>query len=239
MKKATFGGLVLALAVTGCNQANQSAEEDAVALETEQQRVSYSLGANLAARIGGDMQVDARAFAAGVNDVLMEKPIRMSDEQMTETLQAFQQKQMAERQAAQEAAAEANLAAATEFLAANAKKDGVKTTESGLQYRVLTAGEGDKPGAEDTVEVHYRGTLIDGTEFDSSYKRNSTVTFPVNGVIPGWTEALQMMPVGAKWELAIPPDLAYGRGGAGEVIPGNSALVFEVELVDIKTDADD
>ncbi len=238
MNKALFGGVVLALAVTGCDQAKNSAAEENVALETEQQRVSYALGANLAARIGSDMQVDASAFAAGVTDVLKEKPIRMSDEQMTETLQAFQQKQIAERQAAQAAQAEANLAVAEEFLAANAEKDGVKTTDSGLQYRVITEGEGDKPGAEDTVEVHYRGTLTDGTEFDSSYKRDSTVTFPVNGVIPGWTEALQMMNVGSKWELVIPPALAYGPGGAGEVIPGNAALVFEVELVDIKTDAE-
>jgi FKBP-type peptidyl-prolyl cis-trans isomerase len=107
------------------------------------------------------------------------------------------------------------------------------TTASGLQYEVLTAGTGPKPGAEDTVEVHYRGTLVDGTEFDSSYSRGESVTFGVGQVIPGWTEALQLMPKGSKWKLAIPPELAYGAGGAGQVIGPNAALVFEVELIAI------
>ncbi len=125
------------------------------------------------------------------------------------------------------------MAAATAFLAQNKAKEGVTTTASGLQYEVLTAGTGPKPSAEDTVEVHYRGTLVDGTEFDSSYSRGETVTFGVGQVIPGWTEALQLMPKGSKWKLVIPPELAYGAGGAGQVIGPNAALVFEVELIGI------
>ena len=120
------------------------------------------------------------------------------------------------------------------FLKENATKEGVVTTESGLQYKIVTAGEGPKPGAEDVVKVHYRGTLLDGTEFDSSYKRGEPVTFPVGGVIPGWVEALQLMPVGSKWELFIPSGLAYGPGGAGGQIGPNSTLKFEVELLSIE-----
>ncbi|HSB96405.1 MAG TPA: FKBP-type peptidyl-prolyl cis-trans isomerase, partial [Spongiibacteraceae bacterium] len=135
-------------------------------------------------------------------------------------------------------AGEKNKAASEAYLAENAKKDGVKTTASGLQYKVETEGKGAKPKATDTVEVNYRGTLVDGTEFDSSYKRGQTVTFPVNGVIPGWSEALQLMTVGSKYQLYIPSDLAYGPGGTGGAIGPNQALVFEVELVDIKKPED-
>ena len=148
-------------------------------------------------------------------------------------MQAYQEKAAAEQQAAQAACGEANLAASAAFLAENAAREGVVVTESGLQYEILEAGEGAKPGPEDTVEVHYRGTLVDGTEFDSSYSRGETVTFGVGQVIAGWTEALQLMPVGSKWKLAIPPELGYGAGGAGQMIGPNAALVFEVELIAI------
>lgn len=146
---------------------------------------------------------------------------------------------MAEQQAAIAAAGEANLAASEAFLAENATREGVVVTESGLQYEVIEAGEGASPNAEDTVEVHYRGTLVDGTEFDSSYKRGETVSFGVSQVIAGWTEALQLMSPGAKWKLFIPADLAYGPGGAGNLIGPNAALVFEVELVSVTEAADD
>ena len=152
------------------------------------------------------------------------------------TLQGYQQKKMAEMQAEAEQEATLNQQASEAFLAANAEKDGVVVLDSGLQYKVLEAGEGAKPAADDTVEVHYRGTLIDGTEFDSSYARGESITFPVGGVIAGWTEALQLMPVGSKWELYIPSDLAYGPGGTQGVIGPNQALVFEVELLGIEED---
>ena len=131
------------------------------------------------------------------------------------------------------ASAEVNAQQGAAFLAENATKEGVTVLESGLQYSVITMGDGPKPGPSDTVEVHYRGTLIDGTEFDSSYSRNSTVSFGVTQVIPGWTEALQLMPVGSKWNLYIPSELAYGPGGAGGAIGPNATLIFEVELISI------
>jgi len=161
------------------------------------------------------------------------KPLMTEDEIKT-TIQAFGQKLMAKREEDQKALGEKNKTASESYMAENAKKEGVKTTASGLQYKVITEGKGAKPKADEVVEVNYKGTLIDGTEFDSSYKRGQPVTFPVNGVIPGWTEALQLMPVGSKYELYIPSDLAYGPGGTGGVIGPNQALVFEVELLDIK-----
>jgi FKBP-type peptidyl-prolyl cis-trans isomerase FklB len=159
--------------------------------------------------------------------------MQMSEEDIMSALQAYQQKQMAVRQEESQQVGEKNQAEAEVFFAENGKVDGVKSTESGLQYQVLVEGKGAMPTAEDTVEVHYHGTLLDGTVFDSSYQRGETVSFPVGGVIPGWTEALQMMPVGSKWKLFIPPTLAYGAGGAGQMIGPNSALVFDVELINI------
>tara|TARA_B110000977_G_C10868079_1_gene412406 strand:- start:336 stop:809 length:474 start_codon:yes stop_codon:yes gene_type:complete len=153
---------------------------------------------------------------------------------MTE-MQAFQQQQMAQQEEEAGKIAEQNMAKGESFLVENGTKDGVLTTESGLQYKIITAGSGAKPEATDTVEVHYAGTLIDGTEFDSSYTRGATVSFPVNGVIPGWTEALQLMSVGSKWQLFIPSALAYGPGGTGGgPIGPNATLIFDVELVSIK-----
>jgi FKBP-type peptidyl-prolyl cis-trans isomerase FklB len=135
---------------------------------------------------------------------------------------------------AKKAAAAENKTKGEAFLAENKKKEGVVTLPSGLQYKILKAGEGPKPTAEDSVKCNYRGTLIDGKEFDSSYKRNEPATFPVKGVIKGWTEALQLMPVGSKWQLFIPPDLAYGERGAGELIQPEATLIFEVELLSIE-----
>ena len=160
----------------------------------------------------------------------------MSDEEIMSTLQAYQQKQMAERQEEAQAVADTNKEAADAFFAENAGKEGVVTTESGLQYTVVEEGDGASPTAEDVVEVHFEGTLLDGSVFDSSYQRGETVSFPVNGVIPGWTEALQLMKVGAKWKLYIPSELAYGAGGAGQMIGPNAALVFDVELIGIEGD---
>jgi FKBP-type peptidyl-prolyl cis-trans isomerase len=141
---------------------------------------------------------------------------------------------IAKQQAKQQADAAVNQKAGDAFLAANAKKDGVKTTASGLQYKVLKAGTGQTPGPKDTVKVHYQGTLPDGSVFDSSIARGEPVTFQVDGVIPGWTEALQLMKVGDKYQLVIPPKLAYGATGAGDKIGPNQVLIFEVELIDIE-----
>ncbi|MDX1504186.1 MAG: FKBP-type peptidyl-prolyl cis-trans isomerase [Spongiibacter sp.] len=229
MKKTVLSAVVISGLLVACG-GEKNAEPS---LDSEIAKVSYGIGANIGSRFGDDLPLDVDAFSAGVRDALAGGELKMSDEEIMTTLQNFQQKQMAARQEQAQAESEVNKKAAEEFLAKNAKEEGVITTESGLQYKIIEKGEGESPSAEDKVEVHYEGTLLDGTVFDSSYKRNETVTFPVNGVIPGWTEALQLMKVGAKWTLYIPPELAYGAGGAGQMIGPNSALVFDVELVDI------
>jgi FKBP-type peptidyl-prolyl cis-trans isomerase FklB len=158
----------------------------------------------------------------------------MTPEKMQETLMEFQAMAQEKQMAAQSKKAAENKAAGEAFLAENKTKKGVKTLESGLQYKVITPGTGDSPDLNDQVKCHYRGSLLNGREFDSSYKRNEPAEFPVNGVIKGWTEALQLMKVGAKWMLFIPSDLAYGDQGAGNVIEPGSTLIFEVELLEIQ-----
>ena len=227
------------LALAGCNESK--APEDAAkaeagtAISTDAQRMGYSLGASMGRQFRNDkLQVDADALAKGVLEGFTADKLALTDEEVAAGMQQLQKSHSERMQAEQKAAADKNLAEGEAFLKDNATKEGVVTTESGLQYKIVTAGEGPKPGAEDVVKVHYRGTLIDGTEFDSSYKRGEPVTFPVGGVIPGWVEALQLMPVGSKWELYIPSGLAYGPGGAGNQIGPNSALKFEVELLSIE-----
>jgi FKBP-type peptidyl-prolyl cis-trans isomerase FklB len=165
-----------------------------------------------------------------IKDVLGDKKPQLTQDEMQKVMETFQQKQMEK----QMAAGDKNEKAGQDFLAANKKKEGVTETASGLQYKVVKPGSGDKAKATDTVVVHYKGTLINGTEFDSSYKRNEPATFPVNRVIPGWTEALQLMNVGSKYQLAIPSKLAYGQRGAGGAIGPNETLLFDVELIEIK-----
>ena len=176
------------------------------------------------------MELDNPAFLQAVEDVLSNSELKLSKEEMQQILSDFQKKEQEELAAA----ASNNKASGEKFLAENKSKDGVKTTESGLQYKVVTAGEGEKPKASSQVVVHYRGTLIDGTEFDSSYSRGEPATLGVNQVIKGWQEALQMMPVGSKWQIYVPADLAYGQRGAGGTIKPNSTLIFDIELLEIK-----
>jgi FKBP-type peptidyl-prolyl cis-trans isomerase len=205
-----------------------------VELESEKAKVSYGLGFNLGARMSQEMEIDVDAFAEGLRSAVNGKDSRMTPEEIATTLQEYQQKQIAEREAEANQIGDINKAAGTAFLEKNATKEGVTVTESGLQYEVVTLGTGTKPAPTDTVEVHYRGTLLDGTEFDSSYARGETVSFPLNGVIPGWTEALQLMPVGSTYKLYIPSGLAYGPGGAGGAIGPNATLIFDVELIGIQ-----
>lgn len=233
MKRKVFAVMSMAAIVAACDGAKNPSETK---LDSEMEKVSYSFGVDLGKRIGENTELDVAAFSAGVSDGIEGGELQMSEEDMMATLQGYQQKKMAEMQAEAEQEATENQQASEAFLAANAEKDGVVVLDSGLQYKVLEAGEGAKPTADDTVEVHYRGTLIDGTEFDSSYARGESITFPVGGVIAGWTEALQLMPVGSKWELYIPSDLAYGPGGTQGMIGPNQALVFEVELLGIEED---
>jgi FKBP-type peptidyl-prolyl cis-trans isomerase len=237
----TLLALAALTSLAACTQPTGDAASDATAVEpaaltldSSEKRLSYAIAYGLGERLKADgVPVDVAAFSEGMRHGLEGAEPELTQEEMGGEMQAFQSQQGAERQAREAAAAESNLAAGAAFLAENAGKEGVTVTGSGLQYKVLQAGDGPVPTPEDTVEVHYRGTLIDGTEFDSSYKRGSTVTFGVTQVIGGWTEALQLMPVGSKWELFIPAELAYGAAGAGPVIGPNSTLVFEVELVGI------
>jgi len=229
MKKTVVGAVVMSGLLAACGGNNSEPS-----LDSEIAKVSYGIGANIGSRFGDDLPLDVDAFSAGVRDAIAGGELKMSDEEIMSTLQAYQQKQMAERQVESQALAETNRKEAEAFLAENASAEGVVVTDSGLQYKVLAEGDGASPSENDTVEVHYEGTLLDGSVFDSSYQRGETVSFPVNGVIEGWTEALQMMKVGSKWKLFIPSDLAYGPGGAGQMIGPNAALVFEVELLGIK-----
>lgn len=232
--------LVGLVSLQACNQEASSPESAteaapaAVVLESTEQRLSYGIAFGLGKRMLQDgMPMDTDAFTAGLRDALDGGEGRMSQDEIATEMQAYQEKMVAEQQANQAALGEANIVAAAAFLEENKAREGVVVTDSGLQYEVIEAGEGAKPGPDDTVEVHYRGTLVDGTEFDSSYGRGETVTFGVGQVIAGWTEALQLMPVGSKYKLAIPSELGYGAGGAGQMIGPNAALVFEVELISI------
>jgi FKBP-type peptidyl-prolyl cis-trans isomerase len=197
----------------------------------EAARMQYALGYQLGKDLAG-VELRAQDLQRGLEDGRSGAKAKLSDEEMAAALAALQQRVNAERSKLQAAEAEKALATGQAYLDANAKKPGVTTTASGLQYRVVTAGEGAKPQASDTVTVHYKGTLVDGTEFDSSYKRGQPASFPVGGVIAGWTEALQLMQVGSKYELAIPPALAYGAQGP----LANQVLLFEVELLGTTAD---
>ncbi|ATJ81094.1 FKBP-type peptidyl-prolyl cis-trans isomerase [Halomonas beimenensis] len=201
--------------------------------ETDEERLGYSLGVTLGKSIQQDVSdLDVDAFTQAVRDVFAGDELQMSDEEMAAALQTFQQEAMAARAAEAEQQAEANKAEGEAYMAENAEQEGVTTTDSGLQYRELESGDGASPGADDTVEVHYEGQLIDGTVFDSSYERGEPVSFRVGQVIEGWQEALQLMDVGDTWEIVIPSDLAYGARGQGPIGP-HETLVFKVELLDV------
>lgn len=228
----------LCLTILACGQqtaTSQSETKPVQKLETKAQKTSYAIGMDIGSNIAqGGFEVDAEALAQGLRDGLGQggQPLMTAEEQQ-ETLAALQQELMQQQLAKiQEQSAE-NKEKGAAFMAEYKAKEGVQATESGILYRVIGAGEGEKPTAEDIVTVHYTGTLVDGTQFDSSVERGEPATFPVGGVIPGWTEILQLMPKGAKWEVVIPAELAYGEQQAGQVITPNSTLVFEIELLDV------
>lgn len=240
MKRNLLAGLTAAAVLTlGCSDngplsVNTAQAED---LSTVDQRISYILGLSMGEQFKrGGVDLDIDAFVLALKDIEAGAEPRLSEDEVQMAMRALQDRQAAEQAKLQEGAkvvAEANQKEGEAFLAQNKSKDGVVVTDSGLQYKVLTAGSGKKPAASDNVTVHYRGTLIDGTEFDSSYSRNEPATFPVQGVIRGWVEALQLMKEGAKWELYIPADLAYGPGGTSGDIGPNATLIFEVELLKV------
>lgn len=208
---------------------------DAPELKGDKEKLSYSIGMD----IGGNLkrqsvEVDPDLLAKGVKDSYGDGKTLLTEEEVRQAISDFQKSLTAKRMETMQKLGEKNKGEGAVFLAGNAKKEGVKTLPSGLQYREITPGTGKSPKATDTVTVQYKGTLLDGTEFDSSYKRGQPATFPVSGVIPGWTEALQLMKEGAKWELFIPSNLAYGERGAGGEIGPNATLIFEVELISVK-----
>jgi FKBP-type peptidyl-prolyl cis-trans isomerase FklB len=217
------GALFLAVSVL--------AEEKPPQLKDLKDKASYAIGLNVGFNFKKqNVEVNQDAFTAGFKDALAGTKPLMSEQEVRETMMAFEK----DMQQKQTEVAQKNGAEAEKFLAANKTKEGVKTTQSGLQYKVVKEGSGAQPKASDTVTVNYRGTLMDGTEFDSSYKRGQPASFPVSGVIKGWTEALQLMKVGSKLQLFIPATLAYGEQGRPG-IPPNSLLIFEVELMDVKS----
>lgn len=198
-------------------------------------KASYALGMNIGNNLRGQMiDVDPDLLARGLKDGLTGGKTLMTEDQMRDALTQFGASVRAKQEEKKKEEGEANKKEGETFLAANKTKEGVVTLPSGLQYKIITQGTGPKPTAADTVVCNYRGTLINGTEFDSSYKRGEPSSFPVSGVIKGWTEALQLMPAGSKWQLFVPPDLAYGERGAGADIGPNATLIFEVELVSIQ-----
>ena len=206
-----------------------------ITLDTLTQRLSYIVGENMAHQLKNDgLTLDADSVALAVNDVMAGNASRLTDAEKRSTVEQVQ-KESQEKQMAMHAEQSAkNKAEGAAYLAENSKKDGVLTTDSGLQYKQLKAGDGAKPTKSDRVKVHYRGTLIDGTVFDSSYDRGEPIVFPVTGVIAGWIEGLQLMQVGSKFELTIPSNLAYGANGSGPVIGPDATLIFEVELLAIE-----
>jgi FKBP-type peptidyl-prolyl cis-trans isomerase FklB len=207
---------------------------DGLELKDQKDKESYSLGYQFGQSLKRQgLAIDLEIYTSGIRDALSGAKPLLSQEEVNKTVSEIQSRVMAARQKEMQELADKNLSEGKAFLEANRKKEGVKTLSSGLQYKVLAEGSGKTPKATDEVTVNYRGTLIDGTEFDSSYGRGKPLTVKVNGVIRGWSEALQLMKAGSRWQLFIPPDLAYGERVMGR-IPPNSTLIFEVELISVK-----
>jgi FKBP-type peptidyl-prolyl cis-trans isomerase FklB len=216
------------------HKSTAAAKPAPLALVTEKDKQSYAIGLNVGKSLHRDsVEVEPKFVLQGLEDALGDGKILLTDDQIKTLMTDLQNQVQQKREEKRLAEAETNKKDGSAFLAANATKEGVVTLPSGLQYKVMTAGTGPKPSATDSVVCNYRGSLLDSTEFDSSYKRGQPVTLNVGGVIKGWTEALQLMPVGSKWQLFIPPDLAYGDRGQGPIGP-NSTLIFEVELLSIQ-----
>jgi FKBP-type peptidyl-prolyl cis-trans isomerase len=238
MKRAvcTLCAVVHFMFIAGLAMATDATEQ-MTELKTKQEKISYALGMDLGSYLKSlEADFELAAIYQGVIDSYTEKKALLTSDQAKELQKQFAVEQQKKKMKKISTLLEKNKKAATQFLEKNKEADGVKVTASGLQYKVIKEGEGKKPLATDTVKVHYKGTLVDGTEFDSSYKRNEPATFKANQVIPGWTEALQLMTPGSKYILYLPPELAYGDRGAPPAIEPGSLLIFEVELVDIVQD---
>ena len=220
--------VMMALPALACAQ-------EAPALKTEKDRLSYAMGMDLGNQLKTQsVDIDPAVFGRGLQDALAGRTTLLTAEEAKAIIGELQKAMVLKQAETAKVLGDKNKAEGEAFLAANKTKEGVVVLPSGLQYKVLTAGTGKKPTLDDTVVCHYRGTLINGKEFDSSYKRNQPATFPVKGVIKGWTEVLQLMPAGSKWQVFIPSDLAYGTRSASADIGPNATLIFEIELVAIK-----
>ena len=230
MKRRIAMAMCAAVALSGAAFA-----ADAPELKTDKEKISYSIGMDIGGNLKrGSIEVDPDMLAKGIKDSYGGGKTLLTEDQARQAIEGFQKTLMAKQAETMQKLSEKNKADGEKFLAENGKKEGVKTLPSGLQYKEIAPGTGKSPKTTDTVTTHYKGTLIDGTEFDSSYKRGEPVSFPVSGVIAGWTEALQLMKEGAKWQLFVPSNLAYGERGAGREIGPNATLIFEVELISVK-----
>jgi FKBP-type peptidyl-prolyl cis-trans isomerase len=215
--------------------ATKARTQSVLTLKTQKDKLSYALGMNLGSNLHkGTVDVDPTIVLRGLKDALVAGKTLLTEDEARAALTQLQTEVRSKQQEKMKVAGEMNKKEGVEFLAANKSKESVVILPSGLQYKILTAGTGPKPTAADSVVCNYRGTLISGAEFDSSYKRGQPATFPVNGVIKGWTEALQLMPVGSKWQLFVPSELGYGDRGAGADIGPGATLIFEVELLSIQ-----
>jgi FKBP-type peptidyl-prolyl cis-trans isomerase len=230
--------LVLLLVLGACGKAASGPALKKIKAEDltdQKKKISYAIGLDIGKNFKDRaIDLDLDILAQGMRDAMNGAQPLLNAEEIQKVMNQFQQDMMKAEQQKRQARAGDNKLKGEAFLAENATKPGVQVTASGLQYKVISAGSGPKPKATDTVKVHYRGTLIDGSEFDSSYKRNQPAVFPLNGVIKGWTEALQLMNVGAKYQIFLPSSLGYGEQGAGQVIGPNATLIFDVELLDIE-----
>lgn len=243
MKKWVFAAMCTALVACNNEEAGNNGviqdakadEKSATTFKNEDQKASYAIGLRMGEGFARDLgEIDLDMYYKGVKDGFKGKDSLLSPEEVVATMQALQARKMEEQQQSMAKAADDNKASSDAFLAKNKSRKEVTTTASGLQYEVIKEGSGESPDENDKVNVHYHGTLPDGTVFDSSVERGEPISFAVNGVIKGWTEALQLMQVGDKWKLYIPSDLAYGARGAGPKIGPNQALVFDVELLGVE-----
>ncbi len=228
-----FFVLVLLVSILSCQKSNLADEK--IELKEKGDKISYGLGLQIGKMYQNlNIKIDASIFARGFKDGISGTAPLITEEELEKLMLEMQQQMSSEQEGEMGAAGEENKKKGEVFLATNKQKAGVTTTASGLQYSVIKPGKGKKPALTDTVTVHYKGTLVDGTEFDSSYSRGEPATFPLNRVIQGWQEGLQLMPEGAKFQFFIPSELGYGARRAGNVIGPNSVLVFEVELISVK-----